>query len=87
MTCAVEQSALLTAVEPSGDIEGWDWVLSAVTIPDMKQKEFLKACVEYGSFLTLFTYTLQRLPLCQSLNDEMPHLNNLISWTTMAHPW
>ena len=61
-------------------------MLSSVQVPDLNQSEFLDACVDQCCFLTLFTFTLQRLPLCRSLEDELPHLKRLVDWTVRAKP-
>ena len=68
------------------EASGWAWVLAAVHIPDLAREDFLNECVRQGSYLTLFAYVLQQLPLSRSPNNEFQLMKALISWTAKARP-
>ncbi len=71
---------------PDSNAYGWGFVLGAVSVPEITQKEFLEQCVEQGCYLTLFAHALQKLPMSQSLQDEYIYLNQLITWSGQAKP-
>lgn len=65
---------------------GWTKVLSVLQVPELNANDFLKAALQQGSYLTLYAYILQKLPLSQALNDELIRLNQLVEWTSNAKP-
>ena len=65
---------------------GWEHLLASLQVPELNQAQFLQQAVAQGAFLTLFAFTIQRLPLSQSIGDEYKHLQNLVTWTAEARP-
>jgi len=65
---------------------GWTKVLSVLQVPELTADDFLKAALQQGSYLTLYAYILQKLPLSQELSDELIRLNQLVEWTSNAKP-
>ena len=65
---------------------GWGRVLAALHVPELNQQNFLQLAVTHSAFLTLYAFTMQRLPLSQSIGDEFVHLQNLTQWTSQAKP-
>ncbi|XP_006816561.1 ectopic P granules protein 5 homolog, partial [Saccoglossus kowalevskii] len=65
---------------------GWSHVTDKLQVPELTHDEFLEECMKQGAYLTLYAYILQRLPLCQSLNDELNILTKIVDWTTAAKP-
>ncbi|XP_055999889.1 ectopic P granules protein 5 homolog isoform X2 [Ostrea edulis] len=65
---------------------GWDHVLAAMQIPDLNIEDFLKTALEEGTFLLLYGYIVQKLPLCQQLTDEQILIRQLLDWISNAKP-
>lgn len=65
---------------------GWDHVLAAMQIPDLNIEDFLRTALDEGTFLLLYGYIVQKLPLCQQLMDEQILIGYLLNWITNAKP-
>lgn len=65
---------------------GWDHVLAAMQIPDLNIEDFLQTALDEGTFLLLYGYIVQKLPLCQQLLEEQALIGRLLNWITVAKP-
>ncbi|XP_063408193.1 ectopic P granules protein 5 homolog isoform X1 [Mytilus trossulus] len=65
---------------------GWDHVLAAIQVPDLDIDDYLTVALEEGSYLLLYGYIVQNLPLCQSLEQMNVLLGRLLDWTGKAKP-
>lgn len=65
---------------------GWDHVLAAIQVPDLDIDDYLTVALEEGSYLLLYGYIVQNLPLCQSLEQMNVLLARLLDWTGKAKP-
>ncbi|XP_053378040.1 ectopic P granules protein 5 homolog isoform X2 [Mercenaria mercenaria] len=68
----------------SGD--PWNSVLAAVQIPELNVTEFFQTCQQESSYLLLYCYVIQRIPLCQSLPEEQGVIELVLDWTEHAKP-
>jgi len=68
------------------DSFGWTRPVGVLQVPDLNLSEFLTAAVEQGSYLTLYAYVLQQLPMSRCLADERKQLDQLLMWNTKVQP-
>ncbi|XP_046857276.1 ectopic P granules protein 5 homolog isoform X2 [Xenia sp. Carnegie-2017] len=67
-------------------IEPWSDVLRSVVVPQLSQRVFVQECINNLTVLTLYTYTVQSLSLCQSSVEEFEMLKDLVKWTASIKP-
>ncbi|XP_060677815.1 ectopic P granules protein 5 homolog [Hemiscyllium ocellatum] len=65
---------------------GWGPILVSLQVPELTAEEFLKECLNLGSYLTLYVYILQRLNMEQTLSNEMKMLVLLNKWIEQVFP-
>ncbi|XP_078406611.1 ectopic P granules protein 5 homolog [Cetorhinus maximus] len=65
---------------------GWGPILVSLQVPELTAEEFLKECLDLGSYLTLYVYILQRLNMEQTLSNEMKMLVLLNKWIEQVFP-
>ncbi|XP_078075622.1 ectopic P granules protein 5 homolog isoform X3 [Mustelus asterias] len=65
---------------------GWGPILVSLQVPELTTEEFLKECLDLGSYLTLYVYILQHLNMEQTLSNEMKMLVLLNKWIEQAFP-
>ncbi|XP_022249483.1 ectopic P granules protein 5 homolog isoform X2 [Limulus polyphemus] len=65
---------------------GWSQIVSFLHVPQLTLRDFLSTCVAENAHLTLFAYQLQRLPHCQSIQEEQRMLEQLVDWCGQAKP-
>ncbi|KAL4226903.1 Ectopic P granules protein 5 [Mactra antiquata] len=89
MVQIVEQCISLSFVSTGDNAnaqDSWNSVLAAVQIPELNVQDFFQICLQYSSFLLLYCYVIQRLPLCQSLAEEQTLIETILDWTEKAKP-
>ncbi|XP_069780347.1 ectopic P granules protein 5 homolog isoform X2 [Narcine bancroftii] len=65
---------------------GWGPILVSLQVPELTAEEFLKECLDLGSYLTLYVYILQHLNKEQTLSNEMKMLALLNKWMEQVFP-
>ncbi|XP_038646712.1 ectopic P granules protein 5 homolog isoform X2 [Scyliorhinus canicula] len=65
---------------------GWGPILVSLQVPELTVEEFIKDCLDLGSYLTLYVYILQHLNMEQTLSNEMKMLVLLNKWIEQAFP-
>ncbi|XP_064604344.1 ectopic P granules protein 5 homolog [Liolophura sinensis] len=75
-----------SSVFDSSDISGWGSVLASLQIPELSLEDYFHEALLTGSYLTLFSYVLQQLPLCQGLQDEEKLILRFTEWLQHAKP-
>uniref|UniRef100_UPI00398EE457 ectopic P granules protein 5 homolog n=1 Tax=Pristiophorus japonicus TaxID=55135 RepID=UPI00398EE457 len=65
---------------------GWGPILVSLQVPELTAEEFLKECLDLGSYLTLYVYILQRLNMEQTLSNEMKIIVLLNKWIEQVFP-
>ncbi|XP_059504787.1 ectopic P granules protein 5 homolog isoform X2 [Stegostoma tigrinum] len=65
---------------------GWGPILVSLQVPELTAEEFLKECLDLGSYLTLYVYILQHLNMEQTLSNEMKILVLLGEWIEQVFP-
>lgn len=61
-------------------------MLAAIQVPDLDIEDYLTVALEEGSYLLLYGYIVQKLPLCQSLEEMNVLMGRLLDWTSKAKP-
>ncbi|XP_048451094.1 ectopic P granules protein 5 homolog [Rhincodon typus] len=65
---------------------GWGPILVSLQVPELTAEEFLKECLDLGSYLTLYVYILQHLNMEQTVSNEMKILVLLGEWIEQVFP-
>ncbi|XP_059845461.1 ectopic P granules protein 5 homolog isoform X1 [Hypanus sabinus] len=65
---------------------GWGPILVSLQVPELTAEEFLKECLDLGSYLTLYVYILQHLNMEQTLSNERKMLVLLNKWIDQVFP-
>uniref|UniRef100_A0A4W3HVB5 Ectopic P-granules autophagy protein 5 homolog (C. elegans) n=1 Tax=Callorhinchus milii TaxID=7868 RepID=A0A4W3HVB5_CALMI len=65
---------------------GWGPILVSLLVPELTAEEFLKECLDLGSYLTLYVYILQHLNMEQTLSNEMKMLVLINKWVEEVFP-
>ena len=65
---------------------GWTQPLEVLQVPELHRQTFLSSAVHQGSYLTLYGFVLQQLPLCGNIEDERAVLTQMISWSHAVKP-
>ncbi|XP_051865986.1 ectopic P granules protein 5 homolog isoform X2 [Pristis pectinata] len=65
---------------------GWGPILVSLQVPELTAEEFLKECLDLGSYLTLYVYILQHLNMEQTLSNEMKMVVLLNKWINQVFP-
>ncbi|XP_028980425.2 ectopic P granules protein 5 homolog isoform X2 [Esox lucius] len=65
---------------------GWGPVLASLQVPELTVDDFLSESQSGGSFLTLYTYILQRLNMENTAANEKRMLALLNTWTNQVFP-
>ncbi|XP_046571414.1 LOW QUALITY PROTEIN: ectopic P granules protein 5 homolog [Haliotis rubra] len=75
-----------TADQNTGSSGQWDHILAVFQMPELNVSDCINEAINQGSYLMLYAYTLQHIPLCQSYDDELKLMDNLLNWTTEIKP-
>lgn len=64
----------------------WEEILSSIQIPELNMTQFLDTCMQEMSYLLIYCFTLQKIPLCQSLEEELGVVQMILDWTSKVKP-
>ncbi len=65
---------------------GWSVLNTVLSVPEISHDEFLAESFKQGAYLTLFVYLSQRLPSCQTLEEESALYTKLMDWCIQCKP-
>ncbi|XP_071084165.1 ectopic P granules protein 5 homolog [Haliotis cracherodii] len=75
-----------TADQNTGSSGQWDHILAVFQMPELNVSDCINEAIDQGSYLMLYAHTLQQIPLCQSYDDELKLMDNLVNWTIDIKP-
>ncbi|XP_052280497.1 ectopic P granules protein 5 homolog [Dreissena polymorpha] len=67
-------------------VDPWSHILSALQVPELNLTEFFMACLNESSFLLLYSFLLQQVPLRQTLSEQQGVIEMVCDWTERAKP-
>lgn len=70
----------------TGSSGQWDHILAVFQMPELNVTDCINEAIEQGSYLMLYAHILQQIPLCQSYDDELKLMDNLVKWTIDIKP-